>query len=236
MLTIVCQISIPVSTEADEWTAAEVLRDEFTHIQTTNDTTDATAELENAAEASVELASRFLRYVAGELDEDAPGHAHFHPPQESLTASYLTSQDYHVIVAAFDTEVRKTLLASYFQALAVLETKNASDIPCTPSSSAETHADASIYALSGGQGTNEVHFDELQTLYEIYKPSLPLYPAMFSFLWSSNLERTHSTLTAWTARSDGCKRYVRSNLRLTIHRYHISQPHNPERRVPNSHP
>ena len=29
---------------------------------------------------------------------------------------------------------------------------------------------ASIFALFGGQGTNEVCFDELQNLYDIYKP------------------------------------------------------------------
>ncbi|KAI0787467.1 fatty acid synthase [Fomes fomentarius] len=171
------RISIPVSTEADEWTAAEVLRDEFTHIQTTNHTTDTADELENATEASVELFSRFLRYVAGKLDEDAQSQAArtsiLLKSLKYFTASYLTTQDIHVIVAAFDTEVRKTVLASYFRALAVLEAKNASDIPRAPSSallSAATRGDASIYALFGGQGTNEVYFDELQTLYDIYKP------------------------------------------------------------------
>jgi len=29
---------------------------------------------------------------------------------------------------------------------------------------------ASIFTLFGGQGTNEVYFDELQNLYDIYKP------------------------------------------------------------------
>ncbi|KAI0635636.1 fatty acid synthase [Trametes polyzona] len=171
------RISIPVSTDADEWTAAEVLRDDFTHVQTTDDAIETTAELENATEATVELFARFLRFAAEKLDEDAQSE----PARTSIllkslkyfTSSYLASQDIHVIAAAFDTEVRKTVLASYFKALSTLEAKQVSDIPRAPSSallSAATRGDASIYALFGGQGTNEVYFDELQTLYDIYKP------------------------------------------------------------------
>ncbi|KAI0360181.1 fatty acid synthase [Trametes cingulata] len=171
------RISIPVSTQADEWTAAEVLRDEFTHVQTTDDAIDTTAELENATEATVELFARFLRFAAEKLDEDAQSEAArtsiLLKSLKYFTTSYLSSQDIHVIAAAFDTEVRKTVLASYFKALAALEAKQVSDIPRAPSSallSAATRGDASIYALFGGQGTNEVYFDELQTLYDIYQP------------------------------------------------------------------
>lgn len=177
LLTFNPQISIPVSTQADEWTAAEVLRDEFTHVQTTEDAIETTAALENTTEASVELLSRFLSFVAGKLDEDAQSEAArtsiLLKSLKYFTASYLSTQDIHVIVAAFDTEVRKTVLAAYFQALAALEAKNVPEIPRAPSSallSAATRGDASIYALFGGQGTNEVYFDELQILYDIYKP------------------------------------------------------------------
>ncbi|KAI0749711.1 fatty acid synthase [Daedaleopsis nitida] len=171
------RISVPVSTQADEWTAAEVLRDEFIHVQTIEDAIETTAALENTTEASVELLSRFLSFVVGKLDEDAQSEAArtsiLLKSLKYFTASYLSSQDIHVIVAAFDTEVRQTVLAAYFQALAALEAKNVSDIPRAPSSallSAATRGDASIYALFGGQGTNEVYFDELQILYDIYKP------------------------------------------------------------------
>ncbi len=169
------QIHIPVSTRADEWTAAEVLRDEFTHVQMTDDAIDATAELENETEAGVELFARFLGFVAGKLDEDGQSETartFIHLKSlKSFTASHLTSQDIHVIVAAFDTEVRKTVLAAYYQALAALEAKSVSDIPRAPASallSAASRRDASIYALFG-QGTNELYFDELQTLHDIYK-------------------------------------------------------------------
>src|SRR6201999_3163502 len=47
------------------------------------------------------------------------------------------------------------------------------DIPAAPKSAllgAAFSGNASIYALFGGQGTNEVYLDELQSLYDIYKP------------------------------------------------------------------
>ena len=46
-------------------------------------------------------------------------------------------------------------------------------VPTQPASALLTAASsrkASIFALFGGQGTNEVYFDELQNLYEIYTP------------------------------------------------------------------
>ena len=47
MLSIV---SIPVSTQLDEWTMAEVLNDKFIHNQSQRDTVDINAQLENEAE------------------------------------------------------------------------------------------------------------------------------------------------------------------------------------------
>ncbi|KAJ2991477.1 hypothetical protein NUW54_g8180 [Trametes sanguinea] len=111
------------------------------------------------------------------LDEDAQSEAArtfvLLKSLEYFTTYCLSTQDIHIIAAAFDTEVCKTVFASYFTAVAALEAKQVSDIPRAPSSallSAATCGDASIYALFGGQGTNEVCFDELQTLYDIYKP------------------------------------------------------------------
>jgi fatty acid synthase subunit alpha, fungi type len=39
---------------------------------------------------------------------------------------------------------------------------------------------ASIFALFGGQGTNEVYFDELQNLNNIYKPFLAPFVETFT--------------------------------------------------------
>lgn len=90
-----------------------------------------------------------------------------------FVSSYLTDSDLFSFVNAFDTEVRTGVLSAYFTARATLENYNISDVPGTPASALFTSAEdgeASIYALFGGQGTNEVYFDELQALYDTYKP------------------------------------------------------------------
>ena len=91
---------------------------------------------------------------------------------EHFTSSYLSEQDIHKVATSFDTDVRKTVLSSYYYALAALEQKKVS-VPRAPASAlfqAAEQGEASIYALFGGQGTNEVYFDELQSLYDIYQP------------------------------------------------------------------
>lgn len=171
------QVSIPVSSKTEEWIAAEVLRDEFVHSQKDLDAVDVTAELENKWEATLEVFARFLAFVAASLHEDVQStcartsflanvFAHF-------ISTYLTEKDVHSVAATCDTDVRKTVLSSYFQALAALEDSKVNVISTTPSSallSAAEKGDASVFALFGGQGTNEVYFDELQSLCDIYKP------------------------------------------------------------------
>ncbi|KAJ7077160.1 fatty acid synthase [Mycena belliarum] len=172
------RVSVPVSTTPDEWISAEVLRDEFTHEQSLLDAIDTTAQLENEAEATVELAARFLGYVAQKLHQIPESAA----ARTSLllnvfkhfTTAYLHTKDIHSLAASYDVEVRKAVLASYFLALAALrESKVVADLPSLPHPALLTAVaakKASVFALFGGQGTNEVYFDELQSLYDTYKP------------------------------------------------------------------
>ncbi|KAJ7158521.1 fatty acid synthase [Mycena filopes] len=171
------RVSIPVSTATDEWISAEVLREEFVHEQSLLDAVDTTAQLENEAEATVELAARFLGYVAqklNQLPESVPARTslllnvfkHF-------TSTYLRTKDIHSLAASYDTEVRKAVLTSYFLALAALRENNVTDVPTGPKPALLTAVaaqKASVFALFGGQGTNEVYFDELQSLYDTYQP------------------------------------------------------------------
>ena len=79
----------------------------------------------------------------------------------------------HTFTSTFDLDVRRAVISSYFKALATLESSGITDIPRQPPSalfSAARDGDASIYAVFGGQGTNEVYFDELQNLYDLYTP------------------------------------------------------------------
>jgi fatty acid synthase subunit alpha len=90
-----------------------------------------------------------------------------------FTSQHLASQDVHSLSASFDTQVRKTVIASYFQALTTLQKYQVDNIPAAPVSAlldAAKNGHASIYAIFGGQGTNEVYFDELQSLYDVYQP------------------------------------------------------------------
>ena len=168
------QVSIPVSAQSDKWIAAEILRDEFIQAQ---ESAIENTEVENAAEASIELFARFLNFVAQRLDTDPQSS----PARTSLlvdalkhfTNSYLSQQDVHTFTSDFETDNRKAILTYYYSALAALEAKGVTDIPRAPISallSAAAKGDASIYALFGGQGTIEVYFDELQALYDTYNP------------------------------------------------------------------
>ena len=145
---------------------AEVLKVEFTHKQSQRDTVDTTAQLENEAEASIELSARFLAYFVEGLAEDQST-----PTRTALllnvfkffTSTYLATKDIHSLTSTFDTDTRKSILSAYFLAVAALKVHDAS-IPKQESAllAADLSKKASIFALFGGQGTNEVYFDELQ--------------------------------------------------------------------------
>jgi fatty acid synthase subunit alpha len=78
----------------------------------------------------------------------------------------------------FDAETRRTIISSYYLALGALEAQNTQDIPRARLPALfEATADgkASAYALFGGQGTNEVYFDELQALFDLYKSFVSSY-------------------------------------------------------------
>ena len=147
------------------------------HTQSLADNIDATAQLENEVEAAVELSARFISLVAQKLHDESQSTEARTSLLLSLlkhfTSSYLSTKDIHSLTSSFDTEVRKAVLSAYFQAMATLQAQSAPDVPTSPQSallSAANSGKASIYALFGGQGTNEVYFDELQSLYDIYKP------------------------------------------------------------------
>ena len=165
----------------DEWTAAEVLKDEFIHNQSQRDI-DNTAQLENEAEATIELSASFLAYVAESIAEDQSTHARtalFLNVFKYFTSTYLATKDIYSLTSTFDTDTRKTVLSAYFLAVAALKAREIdASIPKQESAllAAALSKKASVFALFGGQGTNEVYFDELQNLYDIYKPFVPVAP------------------------------------------------------------
>lgn len=181
------QFSFPVSVSNNEWVAAEVLRERFLLSQQSEDAVEATAELEDDTQATVELFARFLAFAAENLKPtetcSASRTAVLLSALKTFTDSYLYKKDIHSLAVAYDVDVRKTVLSSYYTALAVLEKQKVSGIPRGPVSAvlaAATKGEASLYALFGGQGTNEVYFDELQSLFDIYKPFVAPFVASLS--------------------------------------------------------
>ncbi|KIJ66907.1 hypothetical protein HYDPIDRAFT_174219 [Hydnomerulius pinastri MD-312] len=168
------RVSIPVPTNNDEWITAEVLRDDFTQSQKQIDTIDTTAEI--TFQAEVELFARFLSFIAQRSSDDTCQKARTSLLLHVFThfvSTYLSETDLFSFVNAYDAEVRNLVLTAFFVARAALEQQNVSDFLKPPTSallSAASEGEASIYALFGGQGTNEVYFDELQALYDTYKP------------------------------------------------------------------
>ncbi|KAI5122922.1 hypothetical protein M0805_007600 [Coniferiporia weirii] len=181
------RFSVPVVASGDEWVAAEVLREEFVHSEKVNDAVETTSELEDDTEATIELFARFLAFAADIPDPHkncaSARVAVLSSVFRTFTDAYLAEKDVHSLTMSFDTDVRKTVLSSYYCALALLEAQNVADIPRGPTSAllgAAEKGEASLYALFGGQGTNEVYFDELQTLYDIYTPFVATFIATLS--------------------------------------------------------
>ncbi|KAG8968299.1 3-oxoacyl-[acyl-carrier-protein] synthase [Tulasnella sp. 419] len=171
------RISIPVSSKCNDWIAAEVMREQFTQSFTSTIVVEAEDTASSSKEPSVELFSSFIGFVATHIDSDEEPAFRLQLLISSLkefTDQFLGSSDIHTLVASFESSLRALVLSNYYQALSTLEKRVSEDsIPRPPSSAlltATKDGKASIYALFGGQGTNEVYLDELQSLFNIYKP------------------------------------------------------------------
>ena len=161
-----------MSTTANVWLAAEVLREQFIHRQQTIDN-DASPAAADGPELGPHLVLAFAAFVARSVEQPCSNELlldilrHF-------TANYLANADVHTFANHYDHVLRKSLLTDYFLALSTLEARfSTCDVPRSPSSAllkAAKDGQAGIFALFGGQGANEVYFDELKALYDIYKP------------------------------------------------------------------
>ncbi|KZW02887.1 fatty acid synthase [Exidia glandulosa HHB12029] len=196
------RISIPVSSRCEDWVAAEVLREEFVHKSSVDAAVDAAAQVDSPDAAKVELHAQFLAFVAAKVSSGVlpePHSAVLLAALKSFTTEHLAAADVHTLTASYDLSVRKDVLSAYFTALTVLESREV-DVPRAPSSAllaAATKGEASVYALFGGQGTNEVYFDELQTLYDIYKPYLSDFVATLSKTFDSLIAAAPGTTASY---------------------------------------
>jgi fatty acid synthase subunit alpha, fungi type len=92
-----------VSTATDEWITAEVLWDEFNHEQSLLDVEETPDE--DKAEATVDLATRFLGFVSARVHKD-PQSIHARTSLllnvfKHFTSSYLAEKDVHSLAAPY---------------------------------------------------------------------------------------------------------------------------------------
>lgn len=170
------EVQIPVPSQPfDAWIVADVLREEFQRsLAASPEATDvlevqeeqeaaAGAADKAASEAKVNLAAKFLGFLASRASVKTSSHelnllhhawAHFH---EEFLAEHGSVHD---LVAAIDSDLRTSVLRSYFEAYVQLETAGkAKPSLVTPklfSLSADNKAE--VHAVFGGQGNNEVSF------------------------------------------------------------------------------
>ncbi|KAL9936912.1 hypothetical protein V8E36_004147 [Tilletia maclaganii] len=134
-----------------------------------------------AAPAHVSLTAAFLGFAARKANEEIDRPlvdcvqalwTFFH--SEYLTLSKDKSIDIHTIAtdnSAFDEKARTALLRDYFTAYVTLEKAGKTpQLPTPKLLELAGQGQAGMFALFGGQGTNEVYFNELQLLFDTYRP------------------------------------------------------------------
>jgi len=161
------------------------------------------AQLENEAEATAEISARFLAQVATSIAKDPQStHARTALPLNVLKHLTSTSLAIHTLAPGFDTETRKTVLSACFQAVAALQLAPVPTQPASALLTAASSGKASIFALFGDQGTNEVYLDEPRTsmtfMHLLSRRSRQRLPRTSLFPSLKSKATLHSILTAST--------------------------------------
>ena len=105
----------------------------------------------------------------------ATSHVHVQVEQTRLELlKWIGSKDVHSLTSTFDTDTRRTVLTTaYFFTAAAFKAREIDASPKQESallSRCFVQKGFLFFAFFSGQGTNEVYFDELQNLYDMYKP------------------------------------------------------------------
>ncbi|GAA5867928.1 hypothetical protein JCM8547_003416 [Rhodosporidiobolus lusitaniae] len=186
------RLSINVQSTPQEWIAAEVARDTFQDWLHASEKAGnlvgfEAAELdeeesgEKSNETELVLNAYFLTHVANLLPFPATATS---PATAAVLLSafshfsftFLQGTDIHSLAASLPAPVRALAISSFFLARTKLEVEGLGKVIPQASQSALLQnveaKQAEVYALFGGQGMNEVYFDELQSLFDLYSPLL----------------------------------------------------------------
>lgn len=149
-------------------------------------------------EARIILTAKFMGFLVSKLEGKAVKSSYETRVLE-CTWSYFNKHflsdgtDVHKVVASLDNKVRPSVLRSYFEAFVVLDSAGSASpgIAYPRLLQAIDKKEAQAFVLFGGQGNNEVYFNELQALYDTYRPLLhPLLEAATTQLESLAEEAT----------------------------------------------
>ncbi|KAI5478179.1 fatty acid synthase subunit beta [Pseudohyphozyma bogoriensis] len=170
------RVSVPVSAAQQDWTAAELARDSFHDALEQpdadyvgfddavegDDDADPAAKDEAEREREMVLLAHFVEHLVQQPSST------LQPAYDLFVATYLDGTDIHTLAARLTKDVQQLVIRAFFKAKVTLGAK--SDLaPLLVDAGA---GKANVYALFGGQGMNEVYFDELQTLFNLYSPLL----------------------------------------------------------------
>ncbi|UZJ56206.1 hypothetical protein CBS101457_005526 [Exobasidium rhododendri] len=141
---------------------------------------------QKSLEARLILTSKFLSFLASKIEVGKKATSTHEFKVLESTWHYFNKHflgdaiDVHKLVSPLDVDVRSLVLCSYYEAFVLLDATNAA-VPGIQTPKLLTLAQqggAELFALFGGQGSNEVYFNELQGLYDTYRPLIsPLLEA-----------------------------------------------------------
>lgn len=179
------RISILTPSTPQEWIAAEVARDTFQDwihatekesplvgfesVEATSDDSDEASAQQDQFDRELALTSYFLKHVSELLhfpSGTSPSTAQvLLAAYNHFSAQYLAATEVHSLAAKYPAPVRALIISSYYNARTKLQVAGHSkDLPKFTRSAllAAAGTNAEVYGLFGGQGMNEVYFDELQ--------------------------------------------------------------------------
>lgn len=187
------QLAVP----EPDWVAASILREAFADsLAQDEDAQAALTPLELAAEDEESQANNnssnsaaaqrnqalllalFLRFTADHLHQDASrtdsyisvllsAYAH-------LVHTYLAGSDLHSYASALEPPQRRLFFRAFYEARSSLQSHGHGDNLPTPQPSLLFTQSQGLQAVFGGQGLNEIYFDEMQVRY--------IFTGLFRFL------------------------------------------------------
>jgi fatty acid synthase subunit beta len=168
------RLSIPIPSTSESWIAAEVIREEFYHSRAGDEPEPTPTEDEAAVpgaaaaadqEAQVKLLARFLSFVESKVEGTSKSDQAqiLLSSYEQFNQLFLATSSVHTATQGYSVDDRALVLTAYFKAFSTLR-KIYGESKVVVAQRAAIWKDAQegkaqVYALFGGQGSNEVSLD-----------------------------------------------------------------------------